>query len=210
MSNQLSIQGLQCERGEHILFSDLSFTVKSGKVCFVKGSNGSGKTTLLRTIAGYTQPYAGKINWNDQAATLANPSYTQSCRYVGHQNGLKQGLSARENLEFFQQLYALEKTTDNFTSVLKKLDIENKSQLPVRNLSQGQQRKVALARLLLGSSDLWILDEPFTSLDQTSRAIIEDLMQQHLDQQGAILLVTHEPLMKISSEQINVIELGHE
>jgi len=210
MSKQLTIQGLQCERGERVLFSDLSFTVEPGQLCHLNGANGSGKTTLLRTIAGYTLPYAGTVSWNEKPATLSNSSYTQAYRYVGHQNGLKKSLNARENLEFFQQLYGLNASSDSVTSALETLEINDKSQLSIRDLSQGQQRKIALARLLLGSSDLWILDEPFTSLDLASRNLIENLIQQHLHQQGSIILTTHHPLVNISPGSIHVIELDHE
>ena len=210
MSNQLTIQGLQCERGERVLFSNLSFTIEPGQLCHLNGTNGSGKTTLLRTIAGYTLPYAGTVNWNNEPATLANYSYTQSYRFIGHQNGLKKNLSARENLDFFKQLHGLNATVNDVSQALNTLNINDQSQLSVQELSQGQQRKTALARLLLGSSKLWILDEPFTSLDQASCGLLEDLMKRHLDQEGSIVLATHQALQKISPASIHLVELGHE
>ena len=101
-------------------------------------------------------------------------------------------------------------SADNVSSALETLEISDKSLLSVRDLSQGQQRKIALARLLLGSSDLWILDEPFTSLDLASRTLMENLMQQHLNQKGSILLTTHHSLVNIHPDSINIIELDRE
>lgn len=204
---QLQVKGLQCERGEHVLFSDLYFEINPGELHLLEGINGSGKTTLLRTIAGYTLPYAGTISWNTKPASLSNPEYTQSYRYVGHHNGLKQVLTVEENLSFAQSLYD-SVTKVSVSEVLSRLKLTAKQHQLVQTLSQGQQRKTSLARLLLAPASLWVLDEPFTSLDHESRQLLETLLKEHLDQGGSAIMATHHPLEHFESDQIQRIGLS--
>lgn len=204
---QLTVRQLQCERGEHILFSKLDLDLHAGEICHVQGINGSGKTTLLRTIAGYTKPYAGQITWQSQSASLSNPDFTRQMRYVGHRNALKSGLTARENLTFLASLYKDTNPSRNIDLALEYFSLKHKSAFSVSELSQGQQRKTSLARLMLGESALWLLDEPFTSLDSEACLTLENLIENHLKNRGCVLIATHRNL-ELTGVERKTLELA--
>lgn len=206
--HRLLVQQLCCERGDISLFKELDLELDRGEICQITGPNGIGKTTLMRTIAGYTLPYDGTIIWHGKPATLQDPNFSNAVRYIGHNNAIKNSLSAAENLQFLGVLYAGNIDASDINAALDYFGLERQKSVPVEYLSQGQQRKVSLARLMLGTSQLWILDEPFTSLDEKSRLALQELIQKHLENNGCVLIASHLKLEQLSPN-FKTLELEH-
>jgi len=189
----LRAEGLECIRNDMVLFQNLSLAVASGEVLQVKGPNGCGKTSLLRILCGLAQPNEGMVYWNDKDIQGYNGEYVQHVNYVGHHNGIKVELTPAENLRVSNAL----STTRNGTTpeqALKQFGLYGYEDTPVRKLSSGQKRRVALSRLLLTHASLWILDEPFTSVDDAGRKFIADVLKAHMEAGGMLILVSHEPV----------------
>ena len=196
MSNNISAlraEGLECIRNDMVLFQDLSISVSSGEVLQVKGPNGCGKTSLLRILCGLALPNEGAVYWNGKDIREFNGEYVQHVNYVGHHNGIKVELTPAENLRVSNAL----STTRNGASpeqALQQFGLYGYEDTPVRKLSSGQKRRVALSRLLLTHAQLWILDEPFTSVDNAGRKFIAEVLKSHMDIGGMLILVSHEPV----------------
>lgn len=190
--NLISAHELTCVRGENQLFANLSLAVDKGQCLHIIGANGSGKTSLLRILSGLTMADGGQIYWQGIAIADSEVFFAQ-CAYVGHKDGLKNELTALENLRFYQQLDEVvdEDTLDNCLAEMKILHCAD---LPAQVLSFGQRRRLAFARLLLARKSLWILDEPFTGIDIQGRALIERLCVKHLNTGGAIVMTHHQSL----------------
>jgi heme exporter protein A len=196
LNNVLSVSNLGCIRGERILFKNLSFELNSGKLLYVQGENGSGKTTLLRTLCGLSLPEAGDVLWNtQQIKTLAEDYYGQVL-YIGHLAGIKEDLTAVENIQFSISLSGYSVDREHALTALDALGVARCADLPTRVLSQGQKRRIALAQLWLQNdpkqTPLWILDEPFTALDVS---MIEKLTQQieaYVKQGGMVIFTSHQ------------------
>lgn len=187
-SGCLEVKNLACWRNEQVLFSDLDLTLESGSVLFLQGENGSGKTSLLRILCGFRLPDEGEITWNNSPA-LSNSEYFQNISYIGHKNGLKDELTVEENLNLMRSMATV---TDIKTEhVLKNIGLFKQADILSRQLSAGQKRKLALARLMMTKNSFWILDEPFTSLDKASIIFFEQLIKQHISQDGVLILTSH-------------------
>ncbi|MFN2993400.1 hypothetical protein ALQ63_02100 [Serratia plymuthica] len=189
----LEAKSLSCVRDERILFSELSFTVKPGEIIQVEGPNGAGKTSLLRILAGLAQPESGEVCWRGQNTLRHRENYHQDLLFLGHQPGIKTMLTPFENLRFYQAVRAV----PDRQAIWRALDLVGLvgyEDLPVAQLSAGQQRRVALARLWLSESPLWILDEPLTAIDKQGVAELISLFEQHAQQGGMVLLTTHQDL----------------
>lgn len=182
---------LSARRGNQRLFQDLSFSLSPGQLVWLRGQNGSGKTTLLRMVAGLTRPEAGDLTWNGRALSAAD-DYHASLTYLGHTQGLKDDLTARESLLFLAQLHGQDCSIAQADGALRRLNIHHRRKLPVRMLSQGQRKRVALSRLALHHGPgLWVLDEPFDALDDSGIAIVQGLLQEHIARQGCVLMTSH-------------------
>ncbi|MGN1035009.1 MAG: heme ABC exporter ATP-binding protein CcmA, partial [Rhodocyclaceae bacterium] len=162
--NCFAVQKLSIIRGDLLLFKNLSFEINAGELLFVKGKNGSGKSTLLRTLLGLITPDEGQILWNKE--NINNLSIGEFMFYLGHQNGIKEEFSPRENLNFFwnfndntgnENNSENNKNKDIILDALKAFSIEKKHNIPCKYLSQGQKRRVALSRLVLENRPIWIL-----------------------------------------------------
>ncbi|QPK64392.1 cytochrome c biogenesis heme-transporting ATPase CcmA [Methylomonas sp. LL1] len=189
-SASLSVSNLACSRDERLLFSNVSFALSSGQILLLEGSNGSGKTTLLRILCGFREADAGEIFW--RGAAIDDGDYFNEMAYVGHADGSKKELSVLENLHF-----ALALNTPGHYSIdqaLEKVQLAGFDDNPVQTLSAGQKRRLSLARLLITHNQLWILDEPFTSLDKQGVELIENLMIDHTRQGGMVILTSHQDL----------------
>ncbi len=190
----LEICNLACTRGDHLLFSDLNFTLNAGEIVQVQGVNGSGKTTLLRTLCGLVKPTAGQINWSGKNIQDLGAEYYAEMIYLGHLNALKDELNAVENMRISAGLAGCEVDNQQIFAALQRMGLRGRETLPVKALSQGQSRRVALARLLIGHFPLWILDEPLTALDVGAVQLIQDLIAAHLARNGMVIYTTHQPL----------------
>lgn len=190
----LEVNDLACERGDHRLFSGLSFTLSSGELMQVQGENGSGKTTLLRTLCGFVQPAQGAVHWCGQDIMEWDDAFHAEMCYLGHLNAIKDELSALENLQMSAGLAGYRVAEQEAVAALRRMGLRRKEHLPVRVLSQGQRRRVALSRLLIGDAKLWILDEPLTALDVGAVGLIQELIAEHLSNGGMTIFTTHQPL----------------
>jgi len=189
----LRCEKLTCVREDRILFKELCFTVKAGQIVQVEGPNGVGKTSLFRLIAGLSIPHAGAIYWNDVLIASDREAFYQQLLYLGHKTGIKPELTALENLQFFQHLQPSHSNVDLW-DILAKVGLAGHEDVITAQLSAGQQRRVALARLWLNDCPLWVLDEPFTALDKSGVKVLEALFLQHAQQGGIVLLTTHQDL----------------
>ncbi len=183
---------LSCQRGDNLLFSGLSLKVYSGQCLHIIGANGSGKTSLLRLLCGINATENGVVKWRN-IDIFESDSFFKESAYIGHKDGLKNELTALENLRFYQQLEGAkdEEALDDCLSALKILKCAD---LAAQSLSFGQRRRLAFARLLLCHRPLWILDEPFTGIDVDGRSLIEKLCVNHLERDGAIIMTHHQSL----------------
>lgn len=189
----LEIIGLGCLRGERRLFANVSFTLEPGGLIWIQGGNGSGKTTLLRTLCGLTQAMAGEVRWRGKAIQSWGEDYRRELTYIGHANGLKEELSAQENLLVAARLASQPASRIEVDGALQGMGLAGREHLPVKFLSQGQRRRAALARLKLAQPrPLWLLDEPFNALDTHAVAGMRQIMEDHLAQGGMIALTSHQ------------------
>ncbi|BBL58563.1 cytochrome c biogenesis heme-transporting ATPase CcmA [Methylomonas koyamae] len=186
----LEVRDLSCFRDERLLFSALSFEVQAGQSLLLEGANGSGKTTLLRILCGLREADSGQIIWCGQPADRS--SYYRDMAYVGHADGTKKELTVLENLNFALALGAPGKY--RIDEALDKVRLAGFDDNPVHTLSAGQKRRLSLARLLITQNLLWILDEPFTSLDKHGIALIESLIADHIGHGGIAVLTSHHDL----------------
>lgn len=189
----LTATNLSCERDERILFHSLSFEVSAGEVLHIRGANGSGKTSLLRILLGLAQADAGEVHWQTQSIRQMSYRYQHSCCYIGHQPAIKACLTPRELLSYYG-------FDDNKIAIaLGEMGLVGYEDCQCRTLSAGQQRRVALSRLLLSTQPLWILDEPFTALDQTAVSQLQSLISKHAEQGGMTILSSHQPFTLVNT-----------
>ncbi len=187
----LSIHDLACVRDDRILFENLNFSLDTGQLLHINGHNGSGKTSLLRILCGLSLPESGDILWQGQAIEDQYDAYLRELNYIGHHPGIKADLSALENLKMAQSMSAQPILGVDLDEVLDKVGLYGFEDIPARQLSAGQKRRVALARLWVGSAKLWVLDEPFTALDKKGIKMVEDKLLEHADKGGIAILTSH-------------------
>ena len=193
---------LTCVRDDRVLFSELSFSVSPGEMVQIAGKNGAGKTSLLRILAGLAQAEEGEVKWQGEGLGRARYQYHQDLLWLGHQPGIKTVLTAFENLSFYHANGAESLRWQALTEV-GLLGFED---VPVNQLSAGQQRRVALARLWLSSHKLWILDEPFTAIDVAGVDKLTQQLKRHTENGGMVILTTHQPLNVDNVRQIHLLE----
>ena len=203
----LEIVDLACIRGDRRLFSDLNFSLDSGSLLYIKGHNGSGKTTLLLTICGLFLPEDGKILWDGESIRTLREDYCKEVVYLGHHNGIKYDLTGYENLHISATLDGDDIDEDKILAALAKMGLAGFEDLPTQVLSQGQKRRVALARLLINSSKLWVLDEPFTALDVAAVDLLQSVIAEHVANGGMVILTTHQEVA-LTSGQVQTLQLG--
>ncbi len=191
----LQVQALACQRGDRMLFEGLNLDLAPGSVTWLRGRNGRGKTSLLRLLAGLSTPAAGEIHIAGRSVKQAGAAWRRHWAYVAHQNALKDDLSATEALHFLARLHGLPCSAGDLQQALRRMGIANRQHAPVRTLSQGQRRRVALARLALSrAAPLWLLDEPFDALDVDGITALNGLIAEHAQHGGCVLLTSHQPL----------------
>lgn len=188
----LDVTNLTCVRGDRRLFSDLNFAVTSGKVIEVRGPNGSGKTSLLRIICGLASPASGEVRWNETNIQTLGEDYFGSVAYVAHQNGVKDELSVIENLLFSTAVAGARISRQQANTILERVGLERQRDLPVRFMSAGQRRRLAMSRLLAGAAPLWVLDEVTSSLDEEGLALAAEMISEHLASGGLAVISAHQ------------------
>tara|TARA_Y100000031_G_C8227621_1_gene389194 strand:+ start:160 stop:780 length:621 start_codon:yes stop_codon:yes gene_type:complete len=205
----LHIKAVTCIKQDRCLFADLNFSLKSGQIMQLAGPNGAGKTSLLRIIAGFAMADEGDVLFQDRSITKYYDEYAQELLFIGHKTGVNTQLTALENVAFWLKINGYDSKQDLYP-ILAKIGLVGLEDVPVRMLSAGQQRRVALVRLWLNSAKLWILDEPFTALDKSGVAFLQERFVEHLNAGGAILLTTHQDLTTHFSDlQTVTLEYRH-
>jgi heme exporter protein A len=187
-----SVSNLSCSKGDKRLFSGVSFTLQPGQWLHLEGDNGVGKTSLLRLACGLSALENGEITWNNQAVSKDPQTFRANLAYLGHQLALKDDLSPLENLQTDAAIVGRQLTASDAKQALAQMGLRGRENLPVRVLSQGQKRRTALARLLVSSAKLWVLDEPFVALDTMAQNALSEVINAHLAKQGMVLLTSHQ------------------
>jgi len=203
----LEVATLSCRRGDRLLFAQLSFTVAEQTLLHVRGRNGSGKTTLLRTLCGLLRQDAGDILWRGENIRELAEEFNRELLYFGHLNGIKADLTGLENLRIAATLDQNPVTDHAILDALERIGLGGFEDLPTRMLSQGQKKRVALARLILSKAPLWILDEPFTALDADAVELLQQLIAAQVASGGAVVLTTHQEVA-LTQGEIQRLTLG--
>jgi len=198
----LEAKEISCIRDDRILFEGLNFKLSNHQVLLLEGKNGSGKTSLLRIICGFREQDSGDLFWCDQK--IKDSEYFSEMAYVGHLDGVKKELSVLENLKM--SLSLSQKGRYSIDQALEIVHLAGYDDSLVQSLSAGQKRRLSLARLLITKNTLWILDEPFTSIDKQGIALIESLMHEHIVAGGMIILTSHHDLdlHEVDVQKINL------
>ena len=200
MTVRLTAQNVTLWRGERCLCRDLHLDLATGEALQLTGANGSGKTSLLRALTGLGRVDEGEVSW-DGAPLRRSEAFLSARIYLAHANGIKLHLTPRENFALYQSLggYAEGLTAD---SAMERAGLVRQAGLPCGLLSMGQRRRVALTRLFDTRADLWLLDEPLTSLDADGIALVAELVQAHLKRGGLAVFATHQPLPGIAIRKL--------
>lgn len=188
----LAASKLACRRGDRLLFRGLDFELKGGQIVWLRGPNGSGKTSLLRLLAGLSAPAEGAVTWGGEPLRQAGAGWCRSLCYLAHANALKDDLSVLEALQFLARLHGHAGDEAACGEALQRVGLFSRRRAAVRTLSQGQRRRVALARLQLdAAAPVWILDEPYDALDAEGTAMLDAALSAHAARGGAAVLTSH-------------------
>ncbi len=194
----LEVRGLACRRGSAELFAGLSFCVEPGMAAVVRGANGSGKTTLLRVLAGFAAPEAGEVDWNGQRMATAQRTLRRAPAvlplYLGHAAPLKDDLTVLENLFYALRFDGIAADGARCLEALHEAGLGSRRGLYARQLSQGQRRRIGIARLRLARRALWLLDEPAAALDAAGLELLAGTVDEHLARGGTAVITSHQPL----------------
>ena len=203
----LEADNLECVRGERRLFAGLGFKLEAGELLYLQGRNGAGKTSLLRMIIGLLPPEAGEIRWQGQSIRRNSDDFRADLCYLGHLNAIKEELTPLENLLAAARLADEELAEDDAIDALEQVGLAGREDLACKYLSQGQKRRVALARLVHEKRPLWILDEPFVALDTLAVDWLTGIISAHLQRGGLAVMTTHQPV-NIPAGTVRELRLG--
>lgn len=203
----LEADNLECVRGERRLFAGLGFRLEAGELLYLQGRNGAGKTSLLRMLIGLLPPENGEIRWHGEAIAKAGEAFRADLCYLGHLNAIKEDLTPLENLLSAARLAGLALSEDDAVDALEQVGLAGREDLACKYLSQGQKRRVALARLVVDRRPLWILDEPFVALDVTAVDWLAGIISGHLQRGGMAVMTTHQ-LVAIPAGTVRELRIG--
>ncbi len=192
MTPKLSGENLTLYRGERCLFQGLSFAQNPGELLVLEGANGSGKTSLMRAIAGLMELETGEIRWDGVSIREQRQAFHNALVWMAHRVGFKADLTLAENLQYESHLRPQSATATD--AILARLGISRLKRLPMRSLSAGQQRRAALARMLMADARLWMMDEPVTNLDREGRALVMELVGEQLARDGMVIMAAHQDI----------------
>jgi heme exporter protein A len=190
----LEARALTCIRGDRELFSGLDLQVFVGQCLHVRGENGVGKTSLLRLLTGLTSPESGEVLWSGRSIKKEASDYHGKLLFLGHRDALKEDLSAIENLRLYAAIDGVDLSEQDAFSSLWRFGLKGREDLPVNCLSAGQKKRVLMARMLTRRAQVWILDEPFNALDTHAVQELQELIAEHLQGNGLVVLTSHQPL----------------
>ena len=194
----LDVSALSFQYEDLSLLEEISFTVNRGELFHIHGENGTGKTTLLRLLAGLLQPCEGEIRYQGRSIYAMETSYSQSICYIGHRLGIHPLLTVRENCQVDPHYRSNFKQEE----ALCALNLTGLEEIPCKQLSTGQQRRVSLLRLFITRAPVWILDEPLVGLDLLGIQRLMQLFEKHLNQKGILIVTSHQSLpVAFSSER---------
>lgn len=200
----LCVEGVHVWRGERHVLRGLGLTLRPHELLHVSGPNGTGKTTLLRVVCGLLRAEQGSVSWLGQPIAAVRSDYQRALAYASHEPALKGDLTALENLRFMVGLKR-RVTAAELRGTLERTGVSGCADLPVRVLSAGQRRRVAMARVLASGASLWLLDEPFTNLDAAGSGLLSQLIEDHVERGGLALVVAHHALQVAA--QVRRLEL---
>ncbi len=203
----LEADNLECVRGERRLFSGLSFKLEGGELIYLQGRNGAGKTSLLRMLIGLLHPESGEVRWQGQSIQKQRDEFHAALCYLGHLNAIKEELTPLENLLLAARLGGDTLSEDDAIDALERVGLAGREDLACRYLSQGQKRRVALARLVIDRRPLWILDEPFVALDVAAVDWLAGIISGHLQRGGMAVMTTHQ-LVAIPAATVRELRIG--
>jgi heme exporter protein A len=201
---------LECTRGERRLFRDLSLRVDAGQCLYVAGANGAGKTSLLRILAGLLLPQSGAVRWRGRDIARAREEFGSDLAFVGHLNGIKDELTALENVRFAAALRGADASEAAAMGALARMHLADYCDVFARHLSQGQKRRLALTRVCVADPPvLWILDEPYNALDAAAVESLQALLDAHLAAGGMVVLTAHQQVAMPSGAHRLELNPGH-
>ena len=186
----LNLKGISVEKNDVCILEDINLEIKQGDFLNIYGSNGAGKTTLLKLLSGLTEPTAGEIKFN-------NDDFMDKVFILGHKNGIKLNLTVLENLQFISNDQDIKK----IKSIIEKYELTAKMNILTKYLSHGQQKRVALMKAMINDYDIWLLDEPYSGLDQAGEEILDKILINHIKNSGAVVITNHKEIKK---EKINI------
>jgi len=186
----LNLKGISVEKNDVCILEDINLEIKQGDFLNIYGSNGAGKTTLLKLLSGLTEPTAGEIKFN-------NDDFMDKVFILGHKNGIKLNLTVLENLQFISNNQDIKK----IKSIIEKYELTSKMNILTKYLSHGQQKRVALMKAMINDYDIWLLDEPYSGLDQAGEEILDKILINHIKNSGAVVITNHKEIKK---EKINI------
>lgn len=201
---------LNCIRSERILFRDLTFKIGSQSWIWLKGKNGSGKSTLLRMVAGLLLPSSGYLFWQSKKIDRFDPRFLNHLFYLSHLPPLHLSLTPLENLTWWMALQCKKTKTaaqDEILNALQALGLAHAKHLPCEQLSFGEKQRVSLARLGLQKKSFWVLDEPYTGLDSSGKAWVNQQVQEHLHRGGGAIIASHE-MLNLNPQAFQIIDLN--
>ena len=201
----LQTRDLSCMRNDRMLFEDLEFRLDAGQMLVVEGPNGCGKTSLLRILTGLRLADGGEVLWRGAPIDRLAGDYFEQVNYVGHHDGVKHELSCLENLRLARAMGV--PSSLDLDDVLDQVNLYIYGETQAGSLSAGQKRRLALARLLATEAALWILDEPFTSLDKASMTLFAGVFERHLQQRGVIVITSHHDI-SLPAQAVQRLQLG--
>ncbi|MBT4214433.1 MAG: cytochrome c biogenesis heme-transporting ATPase CcmA [Porticoccaceae bacterium] len=202
----MTVNDLRFERDDIAVINDACLTLDDGEILQIEGPNGSGKTTLLRILTTALQPNSGEILYQGQILSKCRFDYLSNILFLGHQSALKLTLTAEENLSWITSELP---GSVSVLNALERVGLRGYSDIPCHSLSAGQQRRVALARLLLSNAKIWFLDEPFAALDGQGVQFVEQCMERHVNGGGAVMLTTHQPIGMESVRRYSLVDSSY-